>query len=109
MADFTGSGWSVYIMVVTAISLAFCLWITVVLSKKPPAGERVGTTGHTWDETLEEMNNPLPRWWIYLFYLTIVFAVVYLLRRGRCRCSGPTWRCTWRPIRRPARWASACT
>ncbi len=79
MADFTGSGWSVYIMVVTAISLAFCLWITVVLSKKPPAGERVGTTGHTWDETLEEMNNPLPRWWIYLFYLTIVFAVVYLV------------------------------
>ena len=79
MADFTGSGWSVYIMVVTAISLAFCLWITVTLSKKPPAGERVGTTGHTWDETLEEMNNPLPRWWIYLFYLTIVFAVVYLV------------------------------
>jgi len=79
MADFTSSGWSVYIMVVTAISLAFCLWITVVLSKKPPAGERVGTTGHTWDESLEEMNNPLPRWWIYLFYLTIAFAVVYLV------------------------------
>ena len=78
MADFTGSGWSVYIMVVTAISLALCLWLTVALSKKPPAGERVGTTGHTWDETLEEMNNPLPRWWIYLFYLTIAFAVVYL-------------------------------
>ena len=79
MADFTGSGWSVYIMVVTAISLALCLWLTVALSKKPPAGERVGTTGHTWDETLEEMNNPLPRWWIYLFYLTIAFAVVYLV------------------------------
>ena len=78
MADFTGSGWSVYIMVVTAISLALCLWLTVALSKKPPAGERVGTTGHTWDESLEEMNNPLPRWWIYLFYLTIAFAVVYL-------------------------------
>ncbi len=79
MADFTSSGWSVYIMVVTAVSLALCLWLTVALSKKHPPGEQVGTTGHIWDETLEEMNNPLPRWWIYLFYITIAFAVIYLV------------------------------
>jgi cytochrome c oxidase cbb3-type subunit 3 len=36
------------------------------------------TTGHVWDEDLREMNNPLPRWWVGLFIITIVFGVVYL-------------------------------
>ena len=36
------------------------------------------TTGHVWDEDLRELNNPLPRWWMYLFVATIVFAAVYL-------------------------------
>jgi cytochrome c oxidase cbb3-type subunit 3 len=37
------------------------------------------TTGHKWDEDLAEYNNPLPRWWSWLFYLTIAFGVVYLV------------------------------
>jgi cytochrome c oxidase cbb3-type subunit 3 len=78
MADFTGSGWSLFIMVATALGLALCLILTVTLSRRHPPGEQVGTTGHTWDETLTELNNPLPRWWIWLFYLTIAFAGVYL-------------------------------
>ena len=36
----------------------------------------VGTTGHIWDG-IQELNNPLPRWWVWLFYATIVFAVGY--------------------------------
>lgn len=36
----------------------------------------VETTGHEWDG-LKELNNPLPRWWLYLFYATIVWAVIY--------------------------------
>ncbi|HWS75317.1 MAG TPA: cytochrome-c oxidase, cbb3-type subunit III [Quisquiliibacterium sp.] len=79
MADFTSSGWSVYIMVITAAGLVACFWLTFALSKKRTGGGEVGTTGHKWDETLEEYNHPLPRWWIWLFYLTIVFAVVYLV------------------------------
>ncbi len=79
MADFTSSGWSVFIMLVTAISIVACFWLTLSLSKGKTSGEEVGTTGHTWDETLAEYNNPLPRWWIYLFYITIVFAIVYLV------------------------------
>lgn len=35
------------------------------------------TTGHVWDETLQEFNNPLPRWWLWTFYATIIFAIVY--------------------------------
>jgi cytochrome c oxidase cbb3-type subunit 3 len=37
------------------------------------------TTGHVWDENLQEYNNPLPVWWTYAFYATIVFAVAYWL------------------------------
>jgi cytochrome c oxidase cbb3-type subunit III len=36
------------------------------------------TTGHVWDGDLREMNNPLPRWWVWLFIITIVFSLVYL-------------------------------
>jgi cytochrome c oxidase cbb3-type subunit 3 len=38
----------------------------------------VGLHDHIWDETLQEYNNPLPRWWMYMFWITIVFAIVYL-------------------------------
>ena len=34
------------------------------------------TTGHEWDG-IRELNTPLPRWWLWLFYLTIAFAFVY--------------------------------
>lgn len=35
------------------------------------------TTGHVWDDTLQEFNNPLPRWWLYAFYGTIIFSIGY--------------------------------
>jgi cytochrome c oxidase cbb3-type subunit III len=44
--------------------------------KKTP--EEVGTTGHVWDG-VEELNNPLPRWWVYIFYATIVWGVIYTI------------------------------
>ncbi|MCK5901588.1 MAG: cytochrome-c oxidase, cbb3-type subunit III [Cocleimonas sp.] len=43
--------------------------------KDPITG--VETTGHVWDETLQEFNNPLPRWWLWAFYGSVVFAIVY--------------------------------
>ncbi|WAP67175.1 cytochrome-c oxidase, cbb3-type subunit III [Jiella pelagia] len=38
----------------------------------------VETTGHSWDG-IKELNNPLPRWWLWTFYATIVFALVYTI------------------------------
>ena len=35
------------------------------------------TTGHVWDGDLQEYNNPLPAWWLWAFYLTIIFSVIY--------------------------------
>jgi cytochrome c oxidase cbb3-type subunit 3 len=43
-----------------------------------PKDGKVETTGHVYDG-LEEFNNPMPRWWMWLFYITIVFAVIYLV------------------------------
>ena len=38
----------------------------------------VGTSGHSWDG-IEELNTPLPRWWLYTFYLTIIFSIGYVI------------------------------
>lgn len=39
--------------------------------------KKVDTTGHVWDDDLREFNNPLPKWWLYSYYATIVIAVVW--------------------------------
>ncbi len=79
MSDFTSGFWSPYITIVTIVSLIACAWLLWRLStRKLAKGEQVGTTGHTWDDDLTEYNHPLPNWWRWLFYITIVFAFVYL-------------------------------
>ena len=82
MADFMHSGWSFFIISVTLISIIACLllaWNTA-RAKVPDCHSKkgVGTTGHVWDEDLAELNNPLPRWWLYLFYITCLFGFLYL-------------------------------
>ncbi len=46
------------------------------VARKP--AKEVGTTGHSWDG-IEELNNPLPRWWVWVFYATIVWAIGYAI------------------------------
>jgi cytochrome c oxidase cbb3-type subunit 3 len=77
MADFISGFWNMYVMVLVTLSILFCVFVLVSNMTKREKGE-VGLHGHVWDETLAEYNNPLPRWWMYLFWITIVFAVVYL-------------------------------
>ena len=77
MSDFDHSGWGIFIALVTVVSLLACLALLVIASKRAVmAGDN--TTGHVWDEDLVELNNPLPRWWMWLFVITVVFAAVYL-------------------------------
>jgi cytochrome c oxidase cbb3-type subunit 3 len=77
VSDFFNAGWSVYIAVATVVSLAACLALLIFAARRRVmAGDN--TTGHVWDEDLRELNNPLPRWWMWLFVLTVVFAAVYL-------------------------------
>lgn len=77
MSDFISGGWSMYVAGITILSLVFCLFVLVVASKRKPMADD-NSTGHVWDEDLKEMNNPLPRWWMWLFVITVVFAAAYL-------------------------------
>ncbi|WP_043648861.1 cytochrome-c oxidase, cbb3-type subunit III [Chitinilyticum litopenaei] len=78
--DFTSGFWPIYILVMVIASLAFVLVVLVSQTKlKIKKGEKVEVTGHKWDGDLEEYNNPLPGWWVAMFYMTIVFAVGYLV------------------------------
>jgi cytochrome c oxidase cbb3-type subunit 3 len=75
------SGWSLFIVTVTIVNILGCVWLLRWTSKPKASGEKIGggaDTGHVWDKDLREYNNPLPRWWLWVFYLTIVFALVYL-------------------------------
>ena len=37
----------------------------------------IATTGHVWDDDIKELNKPLPRWWLYTFYVCILWAIGY--------------------------------
>ena len=77
MSDFTSPGWSWFVAAAVVASLLACLGVLAVASRgKVIPGD--GSTGHVWDEDLRELNNPLPRWWMGLFVITVVFAGVYL-------------------------------
>lgn len=70
--------WSTWIVVITLGTIAGCVWL-IWWASKPAEGEAAkgDVTGHKWDGDLEEFNNPLPRWWLYLFYITIAFSLGY--------------------------------
>jgi len=77
MSDFLNDGWSVFVAVLTVAGILACMALLIVASRRRVMSND-NSTGHVWDEDLREMNNPLPRWWMGLFVLTIVFAGVYL-------------------------------
>jgi cytochrome c oxidase cbb3-type subunit III len=77
VSDFFNSGWSIFVAVATVVSLVACLALLIVAARRRVMAND-NTTGHVWDEDLRELNNPLPRWWMYLFVITIVFAAIYL-------------------------------
>ena len=76
MSDFTSSFWSLFIAGVTLVSVIACGILLASLSKRKVAADP-DKTGHVWDEDLDEYNNPLPRWWIWLFWITIVYGLAY--------------------------------
>jgi cytochrome c oxidase cbb3-type subunit 3 len=78
MSDFTSDFWSIYIALITIASIIACGVLLVSFSSAGGGGQG-DTTGHVWDENLEERNNPLPRWWMWLFVITIVFSLMYLV------------------------------
>ena len=79
------SFWHWYVIIITIGTILGCFWLlqwTKGVSNRDDEGDGTGTTGHVWDEDLVELNNPLPRWWLQLFYGTIAFAFIYLVLFG---------------------------
>lgn len=76
MSDFVSQFWNLYVIVIVLVSVVGC-WL-FLLSQSKATFTPGKATGHVWDETLEEYNNPLPKWWSWLFVITVVFALVYL-------------------------------
>jgi len=77
MADFTSSFWNWYIIIPTIAGIIACFMLIRWLSTMR-ADEIGKPTGHVWDEDLQELNNPLPRWWLMMFYITLFFGIGYL-------------------------------
>lgn len=79
MSDFTSNFWSIYVMGITVVGILACALLLWFSGKAKAMTANDNTTGHVWDGDLREMNNPLPRWWVWLFVITIVFALAYLV------------------------------
>jgi cytochrome c oxidase cbb3-type subunit 3 len=78
MSDFTSNFWSWYVAGISLVGILACLLLLYFSGKAKAMTADDNTTGHVWDGDLREMNNPLPRWWVGLFLITIVFSLAYL-------------------------------
>lgn len=73
------SAWSWYIIIGTVLSMLGCVWLILWTNKQRVSDEEIKESeSHVWDENIRELNNPLPMWWLWLFILTIIYAVIYL-------------------------------
>ena len=74
MSDFVSDFWNLYVIVIVTGSILACVALLIIQGKATFTPGK--TMGHVWDETLEEYNNPMPKWWSWMFVITVVFALV---------------------------------
>jgi len=83
MSDFIHDSWGYFISAIALGGIAWCVWLLYSqrrwLRSKPAPGTPVESTGHVWDGDLTELNNPVPRWWTWMYLLLCVFALGYLV------------------------------
>lgn len=77
ITDFPSLFWPITIALITIAGILGCLILLFLTGQKKINSKKVSTT-HVWDETLTEKNNPLPKWWVNLFIITIIFSIAYL-------------------------------
>ncbi|TFG86296.1 MAG: cytochrome-c oxidase, cbb3-type subunit III [Chromatiales bacterium] len=73
------SGWSWFIIIVSLANIAGAWWLLKANAQTTIPKSEGPDTGHVWDEDLTELNSPLPRWWYWLFVLTVVWGLGYLV------------------------------
>ena len=72
--------WQWFVAGGTILFVIWCIWLVSWSAKQGP--QNVGDeelVGHKWDGDLEEWNNPAPKWWLYLYFITIAWAVGYMI------------------------------
>lgn len=80
MQEFDAPFWSWYIIVLTVASIVgVAIFLKSQMTRRLAPGEKAQEMEHKWDGDLVELNNPLPSWWVNLFWITMIFAVVYLV------------------------------
>lgn len=72
-------GWSWYVIALVGLNIGGCVWLLWWTGKRKPGDPAPTDTSHIWDGDITEYNKPMPRWWINMFYLTIVFGIGYLI------------------------------
>jgi cytochrome c oxidase cbb3-type subunit 3 len=78
--DFISDFWHYYIAALTILGILFSLWILYSqTTEKLAPGQQAELMHPTWDGDLQELNNPLPRWWMWLFYALVAFGILYLV------------------------------
>jgi hypothetical protein len=102
--------WHWFVAAGTILFIIWCIWLVSWSAKQGPQGVAdEDLVGHKWDGDLEEWNNPAPKWWLYLYFIT-VFRRAKTRRQpvrkllhdlpwvGRTRCAG---------LSKPRRWQVA--
>ncbi|WP_411883312.1 cytochrome-c oxidase, cbb3-type subunit III [Polaromonas sp. YR568] len=79
MSDFTDNFWSWYVAALTLLGIVGALVLLWATARKKIVPSSDNTTGHVWDEDLRESNNPMPRWWMWLFVISVVYSLLYLV------------------------------
>src|SRR5581483_4090767 len=70
----------ILVTIFTLANIGALVWLLAsVRRQRGESARTTETTGHVWDEDLRELNNPLPRWWLWLFVITTVFGLGYLV------------------------------
>lgn len=69
---------SIVIAIATVLNVVGCAWLIWWTARSVPGEAAKGeVTGHVWDGDLQERNNPMPRWWLWLFFGSIAFCLLY--------------------------------
>jgi cytochrome c oxidase cbb3-type subunit 3 len=73
------AAWSWFVIALIVLNIVGCGWLLWWTAKRRPGDPRPEDTSHIWDGDITEYNKPLPKWWINLFWITIVFGIGYFL------------------------------
>lgn len=72
------NGWTWFVFLGTVLSMLACFWLIVYTNRQRKSAKEIAESeAHVWDEDVRELNNPLPRWWLWLFIGTLIWGAGY--------------------------------